>query len=226
MAAASMLPGHDASPNPLAPPQRHTMDHSFPSLRSIVVCFLEAIPLLLSVVGMLCFFIFIFGVTGTELLGGMYHRVRHSMSMRAQTPAAVRLPPVNDTYIHAKQATVHPLPAQAACVWCALTMCVLLVHFCQVCVDADGRKEQSANYEGEYGCGSRHCPEGYTCKVVVVVRGGEGKAVRAYSRCVHGATVRQPTPGQQQPDSMARWSKCVICADPAVLCADQQRAAP
>jgi hypothetical protein len=42
-----------------------------------VVCFLEAIPLLMSVVGMLCFFLFIFGVTGTELFAGIYHSVRH-----------------------------------------------------------------------------------------------------------------------------------------------------
>ena len=47
----------------------------FPALRSIVVCFLEAVPLLVSVVGMLVFFLFIFAVTGTELFAGDYHRV-------------------------------------------------------------------------------------------------------------------------------------------------------
>jgi hypothetical protein len=53
-----------------------TCRRSFPSLRSIVVCFLEAIPLLMSVVGMLFFFLFVFGVTGTELFAGDYHKVR------------------------------------------------------------------------------------------------------------------------------------------------------
>lgn len=49
--------------------------YRFPALRSIVVCFLEAVPLLMSVVGMLFFFLFIFGVTGTELFAGDYHWV-------------------------------------------------------------------------------------------------------------------------------------------------------
>ncbi len=40
-----------------------------------MVCFLEAIPLLMSVVGMLFFFLFVFGVTGTELFAGGYHTV-------------------------------------------------------------------------------------------------------------------------------------------------------
>ena len=47
----------------------------FPALRSIVVCFLEAVPLLVGVVGLLVFFLFVFGVTGTELFAGDFHRV-------------------------------------------------------------------------------------------------------------------------------------------------------
>ena len=58
---------------------------SFPSLRSIVVCFLEAVPLRLSVVGMLFFFIFIFGVTGTELFQGEYHSVRQGWWPHSQS---------------------------------------------------------------------------------------------------------------------------------------------
>ena len=50
--------------------------HRFPSLRSIVVCFLEAIPLLVSVVAMMVFFLFIFAVAGVELFPHAYHMVR------------------------------------------------------------------------------------------------------------------------------------------------------
>ncbi|WIA07983.1 hypothetical protein OEZ85_007455 [Tetradesmus obliquus] len=45
----------------------------FPALRSIVVCFLEAVPLLVSVAAMLLFFLFIFAVAGTELLDEAFH---------------------------------------------------------------------------------------------------------------------------------------------------------
>jgi hypothetical protein len=45
----------------------------FESLRSIVVCFLEAVPLLMSVVFMLLFFLFVFGVAATELFSDVYH---------------------------------------------------------------------------------------------------------------------------------------------------------
>ncbi|WIA28050.1 hypothetical protein OEZ86_010635 [Tetradesmus obliquus] len=45
----------------------------FPALRSIVVCFLEAMPLLVSVAAMLLFFLFIFAVAGTELLDEAFH---------------------------------------------------------------------------------------------------------------------------------------------------------
>lgn len=45
----------------------------FQALRSIVVCFLEAVPLLMSVVGLLFFFMFIFAVAGTELFSDIFH---------------------------------------------------------------------------------------------------------------------------------------------------------
>eukprot|EP00775_Hariotina_reticulata_P006841 gene6841-7059_t len=45
----------------------------FRALRSIVVCFLEAVPLLVSVAAMLFFFLFIFAVAGTELFSAAYH---------------------------------------------------------------------------------------------------------------------------------------------------------
>ena len=46
----------------------------FDSLRSVVVCFMEAIPLLASVASMLMFFLFLFGVCGVQLFGGVYHK--------------------------------------------------------------------------------------------------------------------------------------------------------
>jgi hypothetical protein len=74
-----------------------------------VVCFLEAVPLLVSVVVMLAFFLFLFGVAATEVFGDIYHHQ---------------------------------------------------------CVDEQGKFEPPGySAEDEYGCGSRQCPEGYTCKV-------------------------------------------------------------
>lgn len=64
-----------AALHPNTPKLVCTHPRSFPALRSIVVCFLEAVPLLMSVVGMLTFFLFIFGVTGTELFAGEFHKV-------------------------------------------------------------------------------------------------------------------------------------------------------
>lgn len=43
---------------------------SFPALRTVVACFLEAGPMLVSVVGLLFFFTFTFSVAGTELFAG------------------------------------------------------------------------------------------------------------------------------------------------------------
>jgi hypothetical protein len=81
----------------------------FPALRSIVACFLEAVPLLVSVGAMLGLFLFVFGVTGAELFSGAYHR---------------------------------------ACV-----------------DDLSGAVEDPGGYGGEWGCGARRCPDGYTCQV-------------------------------------------------------------
>jgi hypothetical protein len=39
----------------------------FESLRSVVVCFVEAVPLLLSVVGLVFFFTFLFAIAGQQL---------------------------------------------------------------------------------------------------------------------------------------------------------------
>lgn len=50
--------------------------HRFPALRSIVVCFLEAVPLLVSVAAMLFFFLFIFAGKAVE---------RACSPLRAQT---------------------------------------------------------------------------------------------------------------------------------------------
>lgn len=47
----------------------------FDALRSIVVCFMEAVPLLISVGCLIAFFLFVFGVAGTELFGDAYHKV-------------------------------------------------------------------------------------------------------------------------------------------------------
>jgi hypothetical protein len=46
----------------------------FDSLRSVVACFLEAVPLLLSVGAIMAFFLFVFGVAGTELFRGAMRR--------------------------------------------------------------------------------------------------------------------------------------------------------
>lgn len=46
----------------------------FESLRSIVVCFLEAVPLLVSVGTLLVFFLFLFGVIGVQLFQNVYHK--------------------------------------------------------------------------------------------------------------------------------------------------------
>jgi hypothetical protein len=85
----------------------------FPALRSIVACFLEAVPLLVSVGAMLGLFLFVFGVTGAELFSGAYHR---------------------------------------ACV-----------------DDRTGAVEDPGGYGGEWGCGARRCPDGYTCQARVRV---------------------------------------------------------
>ena len=47
----------------------------FESLRSVVVCFMEAIPLLASVASMLIFFLFLFAVCAVQLFGNVYHHV-------------------------------------------------------------------------------------------------------------------------------------------------------
>ncbi|KAK9823801.1 hypothetical protein WJX72_005586 [[Myrmecia] bisecta] len=46
----------------------------FESLRSIVVCFLEALPMLMSVVGLLLFAMFMFAIAGMMMFDGAYHR--------------------------------------------------------------------------------------------------------------------------------------------------------
>ena len=46
----------------------------FESLRSVVVCFIEAVPLLVSVVGLVFFFTFLFAVTGMQIFQEAYHR--------------------------------------------------------------------------------------------------------------------------------------------------------
>lgn len=43
------------------------------SLRSVVVCFMEAIPMLASVATMLIFFLFVFAVAGVQLFSEVYH---------------------------------------------------------------------------------------------------------------------------------------------------------
>ncbi|GIL55077.1 hypothetical protein Vafri_10594, partial [Volvox africanus] len=50
----------------------------FESLRAIVVCFLEAVPLLGSAVGLMLLFMLIFAVAGTILFAGVYHRKCYS----------------------------------------------------------------------------------------------------------------------------------------------------
>ncbi|GMH39581.1 hypothetical protein BSKO_07479 [Bryopsis sp. KO-2023] len=45
----------------------------FESLRSVVVCFLEALPLLVSVVGLLFFFLFLFAIAGIQMFVQVYH---------------------------------------------------------------------------------------------------------------------------------------------------------
>ena len=45
----------------------------FDSLRAVVVCFMEAIPLLMSVAAMLLFFLFLFAVAGVQMFGSVYH---------------------------------------------------------------------------------------------------------------------------------------------------------
>jgi hypothetical protein len=143
---------------------------SFPALRSIVVCFLEAIPLLLSVVGMLCFFLFIFGVTGTELFAGDYHKVggmanwvvRRKLFLRGcfrggRGTARAHLPSQRGAakgWPEGRSVRLRDCSLQNAGSQCA-----------QACVDAAGNIEQSESYMGEYGCGARDCPEGYTCTV-------------------------------------------------------------
>ena len=46
----------------------------FESLRSVVVCFVEAVPLLVSVCGLVCFFAFVFAVAGQHLFLEAYHQ--------------------------------------------------------------------------------------------------------------------------------------------------------
>jgi hypothetical protein len=107
----------------------------------------------MSVVGMLFFFLFIFGVTGTELFAGDYHqaRVKGGTSRRGlRRPPGSELPwdcSGQGPAAPHKRCRPPRLPAP------------------QVCVDAQGRLEQSASYLGEFGCGARDCPAGYTCQV-------------------------------------------------------------
>ena len=46
----------------------------FQSLRSVVVCFIEAVPLLVSVVGFVVFFTFLFAIAGHQLFQEAYHQ--------------------------------------------------------------------------------------------------------------------------------------------------------
>jgi Ion transport protein len=46
----------------------------FSSLRSIVVCFIEAVPLLMSVIALLFFMLFLFAIAGMQLFQDSYHR--------------------------------------------------------------------------------------------------------------------------------------------------------
>lgn len=78
----------------------------FESLRAILACFFEAVPLLVSVVAMLSSFMFVFSVVGTEIFMGMYNNQ---------------------------------------------------------CIAPDGTFEQAWTDPDEDGCGSRVCPQPYSC---------------------------------------------------------------
>lgn len=79
----------------------------FSSLRAVVVCFLEAVPLLMSLVVFLLFMFFLFAIAGMVLFQEAYHRA------------------------------------------CAN--------------DATGALEEGPDATGEFSCGIRSCPAGFTC---------------------------------------------------------------
>eukprot|EP00803_Ostreobium_quekettii_P000831 evm.model.scf_222.3 EVM.evm.TU.scf_222.3 scf_222:23899-25048(+) len=46
----------------------------FQALKSVVSCFIEAVPLLMSVVGFLFFFLLLFGIAGIQMFMSVYHK--------------------------------------------------------------------------------------------------------------------------------------------------------
>lgn len=66
----------------------------FKSLRSVVVCFMEAIPLLASVATMLVFFLFLFGIAGVQVFGEVYHYACIDVSAHPVPQTCGALPPV------------------------------------------------------------------------------------------------------------------------------------
>jgi len=54
----------------------------FQALRAVVVCFMEAVPLLVSVVGLLFFFLFLFAIAGLQMFQDSYHQLCVSSETR------------------------------------------------------------------------------------------------------------------------------------------------